>query len=85
MKYQTINEVVLKLVGDIDPIGESSHDEKTIKNMETFIDVVDSLMGEIRRRMSYRYSPMGSVKEVGDMANEYFNALSESLIMDLED
>ena len=54
-----IDIIVMKLVGDIEPIGLTHYDDKTLYNLKKLTSVVDSLLYEISyvaRKMGYQAS-----------------------------
>ena len=42
-----VKEIVMKLVGPIDPVGESHTDTKRLENLKELNDVILSLMAEV--------------------------------------
>lgn len=42
-----LKEIVLKLVGDINPHGDSSRDEKTFENLKVLCNLVEELLTTI--------------------------------------
>lgn len=57
-----IYDVVKKLVGPIDPLGDSSCDDKRLENLKVMIDLIEKLVGDVayvsRSRDSHEYSVM---------------------------
>lgn len=70
--------IVMKLVGPIDPIGETIADEKRYKNLLHLIDVVDDLIGEIMSIEKYSSSHEYSVSNIGIRARSFLNELRQS-------
>lgn len=77
MKSETIIEVVEKLIGRIDPVGESNFDEKSYKNLEKAIELARHLIWEIHyvSRNSDRYE--ASMKRSGELAENFMQQLAE--------
>lgn len=71
-----IKEIVLKLVGDIKPVGCSSRDEVRLENLKTLCSLVDELVVEID---DIAYSNKGSyehsVKEIVKYAEDFSEQL----------
>lgn len=44
-----LKEVVMKLNGPIEPVGESHTDQKRFDNLRSLCDLVEDLVGEIER------------------------------------
>lgn len=73
---EEIREVVDKLIGDVEAIGESRHDEKAYDNLEIMTYVCDALIDEIRRSSETKNNPQYSMKIVGDRAYSYLKDLA---------
>ncbi len=71
----TIHEVVRKLIGPIEPAGDSSCDGKRFENLKAMTKLVGLLIGDIgwvgRSSISHEYS----VKRAGEFANKYLTDL----------
>lgn len=76
---EEIREVVDKLIGDVEAIGESRHDEKAYDNLVTMTYVCDALIDEIRRSSETKYNPQYSMKRVGEHAHSYLKDLADWL------
>ena len=68
----THTEIVKKLVGNIQSIGETRTDEERLENLKAMCEVVNNLVTEIDRvayenRNSHKYS----VKQMADFANNF--------------
>ena len=46
-------DVICKLVGPIDPIGDSGEDEDRLKNLKTLTTTVDQILSDIHRVKIY--------------------------------
>ena len=77
MDKLVIVDVVRKLVGNTDPVGESLRDADALKNTKTLVSVVDFLLGDIERiRNAFCGAGEGSVKDVGQVAYDYLEQLN---------
>ena len=76
MERDVVYEVVKKLVGDINPIGETTLDNKRYENLKELIDVVDTLVSDIRD-MVIRNRGMNeySIKRAVDEAEKFLAEL----------
>ena len=63
-----IADVVRKLVGPIDPIGETLTDEKRYENLLQLIKLTDELITDVARVRICRYSHQASIKKAGERA-----------------
>ena len=68
----TVYDVVKKLIGEINPIGETNEDARRFENLEKMVILVDTLIGEIdkvaannKNRQEY------SLKKSGQFADKY--------------
>ena len=70
--------VIKKLLGSIEPVGETNTDNKTFENLENTIDLIDKLLFDIsmvsKKKSSYEYS----VKKAGKMAADFLRDLKDS-------
>jgi hypothetical protein len=72
-------EVVKKLIGTIEPIGDSSIDERIFKNLKKMIDLVDMMIIDLEEIVPMRFRQEASIKKAGLEVNRYFNGLKEYL------
>ena len=67
-------DVVKKLVGEIDPVGETNEDDRRFENLKTLTELVDKLLSDIdyvNTRNSKRYEY--SLKRAGDFASKFLD------------
>lgn len=57
-------DVVRKLIGPVNPIGESNTDEERFENLKTLTELVDFLVGDIDQVLTAYENPTKS-KEIG--------------------
>lgn len=48
LESHRVLEVMEVLIGDIMPIGETYHDEAVLKNLETLLEVADSIITQLK-------------------------------------
>lgn len=67
-----IDEIVMKLIGDIEPVGDSGIDEKRLENLTDLCALTDNLLERIAslRRHSSRHE--ASIKKIGNQAMKFF-------------
>ena len=67
-----IHEIVKKLVGEINPIGESNTDDTRFENLKIMTELVDKLLTDIDR-VAYRYknNHQFSMKRAADFARKF--------------
>jgi len=71
-----IEDVVRKLVGPIEPIGETNTDNERFENLKVMTDVVDSLLSDIDRvAMNNKDRVEYSRKRAGQYASDFFDRI----------
>jgi len=73
-----LHEIVLKLVGPVTPIGETTADDRRYENLKVLADLTSKLIIEISQ-ISYRYknSHEFSVKRAADYSAEFLTEIAE--------
>lgn len=64
-------DVVHKLVGPIEPVGESHTDEQRFENLKVITDLVDTLVWEIDRVSACMGDSRYSMDRAGKFAHEF--------------
>lgn len=77
MTEAQIIEVIDKLVGGIEPIGESNYDAKTKKNLEMMIEITGHYVDEICA-IAQNNSYMASVQECQKIAEKFIRGLKDA-------
>ena len=70
-----VYEVVKKLIGEIEPVGDSRIDEKRLQNLRTFSAVAEDMLCDLKKVSSFKGRPEYSVNQSGKFAKdalEYF-------------
>lgn len=70
-----IYDVVKKLLGDIEPVGETREDERRHKNLVETCDLVDKLLTDIDRVIPNKNRTEHSMKKAGEYADSFFDGL----------
>lgn len=65
-----IYEILKKLIGEIEPCGDSAIDEQRKRNLLVFIDVLDQMLAELNKITEYGDSPEFSMKNIGEIARD---------------
>ena len=60
--------VVRKLLGRIEPVGESNHDAVCRANLEQYENCIYALLGDITELVEFRHRQEASMKDIGDKA-----------------
>ena len=70
-------DIVMKLVGEVQPIGDSSVDANRFENLNRLTDVVNKLCAEIYKVSQYDGRHEQSVRKAGRCAFEFLLDLRE--------
>ena len=70
-----IYEVVVKLTGPIDPIGETQTDAKRYENLKTMCDLVDKLLTDIDAVIPNKNRVEFSMKRAGEYADKFLDKI----------
>jgi hypothetical protein len=66
-----LNEIVMKLIGPVQPIGDSGEDERRLANMKALTGLVDELLGEIRYAARSADREEASMRAIGVHAQQF--------------
>lgn len=76
MKEVEIIKVIEKLIGDIEPVADSSIDRQRKENLEKYFDVFWHMYTEIKWIANrHKDSPYSSQKELGQMCDKFLKML----------
>lgn len=68
-------DVVRKLIGPIDPVGESNEDDRRYENLKNLAHVVEQLICDIDRITPNKRRNEFSIKRAGEFADKFFDDL----------
>lgn len=71
----TLYETVMKLIGPVQPVGETNEDARRLENLKNLIALVDTLLGDIDRVIPCKRRVEHSMKIAGKTADEFFTSL----------
>lgn len=72
MDSETVIKVINALVGSIEPYGSSHIDSVRTENLKVLLEVMDNYIAKIDNVVKYRNRPEYSMKNMGEMAYEWF-------------
>lgn len=75
----SIDDILLRLIGETQPYGETYIDEKRFENQELLIKVSCALIDILINNSKYRNRPEYSMSKIGEYAFKYLNELSRDL------
>ncbi len=76
----TLCDVVMKLIGPVEAIGDHGIDQFRLANLERLTELVDTLVGEVRRvERDSADVPAASVRAIHRHANGFLNELMDAL------
>lgn len=70
-----IIDVVRKLVGPVQPIGETNQDELRFQNLEVMTDLIDELINDVSGVAVHSNRPEASMRRAGQHAAEYIESV----------
>ena len=76
---ETIYNIATKLIGDIEPIGESNYDEKCAINIKEYQHLINMLISDIASCLPYKTCYQASMKNIGISAERIINDLNEDI------
>ena len=68
-----LHEIVMKLAGPVQPVGETNADARRLENMRTLTELVDMLLGHISLASGYADRDEASMKAIGAHARDFLN------------
>lgn len=71
----SLYEIVNKLVGEIQPIGETTEDSKRFENLKTMTVLVDDLLTDIDNVAQGKNRYEFSIKQAGEYADKFLTRL----------
>lgn len=71
-------DVVGKLVGPIDPVGDAAIDPKRFENLEAMCTLVDKILYQIHIIAGMSDSQLASVKKAGQYARNYLQEVKDA-------
>ena len=77
MKAEQIIEVINKLIGEIEPIGETNYDNKVKENLNTMVEIVGHYVDEICE-VAQMNSYCASIQDCRAIAKDFINGLKDA-------
>jgi hypothetical protein len=72
-----IHEIVKKLIGNIEPVGETRSDNASFENLETMIKLTDALLLDLHWVSKEKDRYEDSVRKAGMRARKFLDGLDE--------
>ena len=66
-----IADLVMKIIGEIEPVGETNMDEVRYAHLEVLLETLEALIDEVRYLEPYKDRHEYSMKKAGDKAMEW--------------
>ena len=71
-------EIIMKLVGSVQPTGKHDIDEAHLENLKKLTKLTDKLLFEINKVALYSDSDEQSISELGDYANRFISKVKDA-------
>jgi len=68
-------EITTKLIGPVDPVGETNEDNRRFENLRLMVDLIDELLRDVNYVAGCRNRVEYSVKRAGIFAHEFLKRL----------
>ena len=78
----TMQDVVMKLIGKIIPVGVTEIDEERFNNLVALTEVLNGLITEVKSLATYRNNYQYSVSRAGKHAQKFLDKLKDDLSED---
>lgn len=82
---ENITEVVFRLVGQTNPVGESIEDERRLENLKTLMTVTENIISQIIDVSSEKGHYQSSNKEAGQRAYKFLKLWRGELNCNLDE
>ena len=66
-----LHDIVMKLIGPVDPIGETNADQNRLANLKALCELVDRLVYTIDAVVPNKTRPEASMKQAGEYADKF--------------
>lgn len=66
-------EIITKLIGPIQPVGESNEDSKRLENLTATTDLIDKLLMDVMNASNVKDRYEHSMKQIGLQADMYLS------------
>ena len=73
MREMNTTEVIMKIIGKVNPIGETNEDERRYDNLIELLEITNHLIGIIDRVAINKDSKMHSKYKLGKRAYEFMD------------
>jgi hypothetical protein len=73
-------EIITKLIGPIQPVGESNEDSKRLDNLTATTDLIDKLLMDVMNASNVKDRYEHSMKQIGLQADLYISETKTWLI-----
>lgn len=74
----THTDVIRKLIGHINPVGETNSDNEAFQNIKKQCEVINDLLEDVQRIASlHRNRQEYSMKRVGTLAQEFIDLIKQ--------
>lgn len=74
-----IEEIVTRLIGDIQPLGDHNIDQQRLQNLKTLTDLVEELLRRIILVAHEANRQEASIRDMGKHAEEFLLDITERL------
>ena len=73
-----LDEIVMRLIGPVQPVGETREDERRLVRMQQLTELVDRLLFEINKAVPAATRQEESMRLIGECAQNYLNEVKRA-------
>ena len=70
----SISEILKKLLGEIEPVGETNEDNKRFNNIQNYYETLSFILAQLSDASRYKDKPQASLQRIGE---ECYDILKE--------
>ena len=74
-----LEDMILKLIGSINPIGETNTDNERYENLKEMTELIDSLLGYVAEVYQNKDRHEYSMKRAGEHVEDFFKDIKDWL------
>jgi hypothetical protein len=79
--HEELEKLILSLVGDIEPVGETNFDNNALENLRTICLLTSSLLDKINDVRRYQNNYQFSMKTAGECAERFMYEIKEDFAL----
>lgn len=70
-------DIVRKLIGNINPVADAAIDTERLKNLESYLQLLEVMLSDISFVAREKDSPYASARNIGEIADKFLQNIKE--------